>query len=355
LKEAAILEVLRVIKEEEPPKPSTRLSTTEELPSIAANRGLEPKKLSGLVRGDLDWIVMKALEKDRNRRYEAANGFALDIQRYLADEPVQACPPSGWYRFRKLVRRNKALFATATVVTATLLVASGIVTWKWLDADAAREETRKALTLAEERGKLAKERGKQAEERGAQLEQDLDRLNAANGHVELARLLVDRGQWDQAESHLSPAIHVRPTNAYSPSERGHFYGRLGLWDLANTDFDRADGLQEPEGAQKIYEHAVLRLYAGDRKGYDQICKRMFERFAQSSDDEVVYLVADTCAVGADPVTDAQELVRLAERAVTGQRSPWRLNALGTTRYRAGRYEQAIAAINDSLAVDGNWN
>src|SRR5262249_35861577 len=84
LKEAAILEVLRVIKEEEPPRPSTRLSTTEELPSIAANRGLEPKKLSGLVRGELDWIVMKALEKDRNRRYETASGFALDIQRYLA-------------------------------------------------------------------------------------------------------------------------------------------------------------------------------------------------------------------------------------------------------------------------------
>src|SRR5262249_13446000 len=87
LKQAAFLEVLRLIREEEPPRPSTRLSTTEELPSIAANRGLEPKKLSGLVRGELDWIVMKALEKDRDRRYETANGFAMDVQRYLADEP----------------------------------------------------------------------------------------------------------------------------------------------------------------------------------------------------------------------------------------------------------------------------
>src|SRR5262245_57670912 len=93
VKEAALLEVLRIIREEEPPKPSTRLSTTDELPSVAANRGLEPKKLSGLVRGELDWIVMKALEKDRNRRYETANGFAMDIQRYLADEPVLAGPP----------------------------------------------------------------------------------------------------------------------------------------------------------------------------------------------------------------------------------------------------------------------
>src|SRR5262249_29611519 len=87
LKEVAILEMLRIIREEEPERPSTRLSTTDEMPSIAANRGLEPRKLSGLVKGELDWIVMKALEKDRNRRYETANGFAMDIQRYLADEP----------------------------------------------------------------------------------------------------------------------------------------------------------------------------------------------------------------------------------------------------------------------------
>ena len=107
LKAAALLEMLRLIREEEPPKPSTRLSTTDELPSVAANRGQEPKQLSGLVRGELDWIVMKCLEKDRNRRYETANGFAQDIQRYLADEPVQACPPSAAYRLRKFVRRNK--------------------------------------------------------------------------------------------------------------------------------------------------------------------------------------------------------------------------------------------------------
>ena len=86
--------MLRVIREEESPRPSLRLSTTEGLPSIAANRDLEPQKLSGLVRGELDWIVMKALEKDRNRRYETALGLAADLRRYLADEPVQACPPS---------------------------------------------------------------------------------------------------------------------------------------------------------------------------------------------------------------------------------------------------------------------
>jgi serine/threonine protein kinase/tetratricopeptide (TPR) repeat protein len=126
IKEAAILEVLRVIREEEPPRPSTRLSESKDsLPSISAQRQTEPAKLTKLVRGELDWIVMKALEKDRNRRYETANGFAADVERYLADEPVQACPPSAWYRFRKFARRNRAALATASVVAASLI--AGVV------------------------------------------------------------------------------------------------------------------------------------------------------------------------------------------------------------------------------------
>jgi serine/threonine protein kinase/tetratricopeptide (TPR) repeat protein len=122
VKEASLLEVLRLIREEEPPRPSTRLSTTEELASIAAKRGLEPKKLSGLVRGELDWIVMKCLEKDRSRRYETANGLARDIERYLHDEPVLACPPSALYRFRKFARRNRAALSTAALVAVALIV-----------------------------------------------------------------------------------------------------------------------------------------------------------------------------------------------------------------------------------------
>jgi eukaryotic-like serine/threonine-protein kinase len=118
----ALLEMLRVIREEEPPAPSTRLSTSEALPSIAANRGLEAKKLSGMVHGELDWIVMKSLEKDRNRRYETANGFAMDVQRYLDDEAVHACPPSARYRFSKFARRNKHLLAVVALFTAGLLI-----------------------------------------------------------------------------------------------------------------------------------------------------------------------------------------------------------------------------------------
>src|SRR5262245_48858377 len=107
LEKAGMLEMLRVIREQEPSKPSTKLSTAEALPTLAANRSMEPGKLTRLVRGELDWIVMKALEKDRSRRYDTANAFAQDVQRYLDDEPVLACPPSRWYRFRKFVRRNR--------------------------------------------------------------------------------------------------------------------------------------------------------------------------------------------------------------------------------------------------------
>src|SRR6059036_2334514 len=121
MKEGAYAEILRMIKEEEPPKPSTRLSDSgEALASISAQRHTEPAKLAKLVRGELDWIVMKTLEKDRNRRYPTANGFAADVQRYLNDEAVQACPPSAAYRFRKFARRNKAALGMGSVVVLAL-------------------------------------------------------------------------------------------------------------------------------------------------------------------------------------------------------------------------------------------
>jgi tetratricopeptide (TPR) repeat protein len=121
-----MLEMLRVIREEEPSKPSTKLSTAEGLPTLAANRGTEPAKLTTLVRGELDWIVMRALEKDRSRRYETASGFAADVQRYLADEQVLACPPSAGYRLRKFMRRHRVSLTIAAGFLL-LLVAGAIV------------------------------------------------------------------------------------------------------------------------------------------------------------------------------------------------------------------------------------
>ena len=155
LEKAGMLEMLRVIREQEPSKPSTKLSTAEGLPTLAANRGTEPARLTKLVRGELDWIVMKALEKDRNRRYETANGFAMDVQRYLADEPVQACPPSAGYRLRKFVRRNKRALLTMAVVAIAVLLAAGSVGWavrdrKTREQDAARDRAARQMVLKRE-------------------------------------------------------------------------------------------------------------------------------------------------------------------------------------------------------------
>jgi WD40 repeat protein/serine/threonine protein kinase/tetratricopeptide (TPR) repeat protein len=153
VKAVVLLEALRLIREEEPQRPSTRLSTTAELPAIAANRGLEPRRLSGLVRGELDWIVMKCLEKDRNRRYESANGLARDVERYLADEPVQACPPSARYRVRKFLRRNKGPVLAASLLFLTFCAGLAGTTWKWLDADYQKGQARSAAADAQQKTK----------------------------------------------------------------------------------------------------------------------------------------------------------------------------------------------------------
>jgi tetratricopeptide (TPR) repeat protein/serine/threonine protein kinase len=148
LEKAGMLEMLRVIREQEPSKPSTKLSTAEGLPTLAANRGTEPARLTKLVRGELDWIVMKALEKDRNRRYETANGFAMDVQRYLADEPVQACPPSAGYRLRKFVRRNKPGLMIAGLVFFCLVLVGGGVGWLVADRAARHREAESKILEA---------------------------------------------------------------------------------------------------------------------------------------------------------------------------------------------------------------
>jgi WD40 repeat protein/serine/threonine protein kinase len=129
LQEVGYDEMRRIIRDEEPPRPSTRISTLgPTAATVATQRRSDPKRLSQLIRGELDWIVMRCLEKDRNRRYETASNLAADVQRYLRDEPVQACPPSMAYRLRKLARRHKAAFATAVAVGAAVLLSGGVLT-----------------------------------------------------------------------------------------------------------------------------------------------------------------------------------------------------------------------------------
>ncbi|MEK6642640.1 MAG: tetratricopeptide repeat protein [Planctomycetota bacterium] len=149
---AGYAEIQRIIREVEPPTPSTRLSTMkDDLPSVAANRKTEPTRLTKLVRGDLDWIVMKALEKDRARRYDTANGLAADIQRYLAGEAVVAAPPSTAYRLRKFIRRNRgAVTAASLIVVAFILGITGTsfgLVWAIRERDRAAQEASRAKAM----------------------------------------------------------------------------------------------------------------------------------------------------------------------------------------------------------------
>jgi serine/threonine protein kinase len=158
LKEAALTEALRLIREEEPPRPSTRLSESKEsLASMSAQRHLEPAALVKAVRGEVDWIVMKALEKDRIRRYETATGLARDIQRYLADEPVEAGPPSAGYRLRKLAWRHRRGLATAAALLLLLVVGVVVSTGLAVRALRAEAQARTAAREADERAAEARE------------------------------------------------------------------------------------------------------------------------------------------------------------------------------------------------------
>ncbi|MEI6235637.1 MAG: protein kinase [Planctomycetota bacterium] len=183
LKSTALLEMIRVIKEVDPAKPSTRLSTDAELPAMAANRQTDPKKLTALLRGDLDCVVMKCLEKNRSRRYDTANGLATDIKRHLAHEPVIARPPSTAYRLQKAWQRNKLACSAAGAVAAALLIGITVSVSQAVRAD--REATRSAAALNELRA-------------------------TAPAFAEQAHGLASKEQFDDAIEKLDYAIKLRP-------------------------------------------------------------------------------------------------------------------------------------------------
>ncbi len=158
LREAGYNEMQRIIREEEPARPSTKLSTLgEALADIARHRRTEPDSLTKLIRGDLDWVVMKTLEKDRTRRYETANELAKEIERHLGDEPVVAGPPSTVYRLQKFVRRNRALVTAVSAVAAAIIVGLAVSTAMYFQAEKARDKEAIARSVAEEARSIAEE------------------------------------------------------------------------------------------------------------------------------------------------------------------------------------------------------
>jgi serine/threonine protein kinase/tetratricopeptide (TPR) repeat protein len=340
-KEAAWQEIVRLIKEEEPSKPSTKLSNSGSLPSVAAQRSLEPAQLTRLVRGDLDWIVMKALEKERSRRYETANGLARDLQRYLADEMVEARPTSTTYRLRKFFRRNKGLVRAVSAVF--VLLVAGIVgtSWGMLRADRARREAEVArIAEAAERQRAvdaaaAEKKAKEtAQEREAETRAVLDfvekkifgaaRTEAEGGlgpeitlrrAIEAAVLFVDQGFDKQ------PLIKARLRMALGTS----FY-YLGDGKAAADQYGKA---------RTIYTSQL---------GPDHL-------FTLRSIDNLANAYASQ---GRQPeALKLREEALAREKAVFGTDHPETLGAmnnLGASYSSLGRYADALNILEETLAL-----
>jgi serine/threonine protein kinase len=207
LGKAAILEILRIVREEEAPRPSAKLSTLHTLPSVAANRGTEPAKLSRLMKGELDWLVLKALEKDRTRRYETANALSRDIQRYLADEVVEAQPPSVGYRVSKFVRRHKGQVIAASLFLLALV--GGIVgtTLGLFEARRQEGEARKQEQEARRQEEIARDETVEKEKaRSAEAERVKERdaaLDDANHQLNNSNFLVAVAAFDNRDPGLA--------------------------------------------------------------------------------------------------------------------------------------------------------
>ena len=215
-------EMRKTLREREPHRPSTRLDTfhPDELTATAFRRHIEPPKLQLLLKGDLDWIVMKALEKDRRRRYETANGLAMDVRRFLDNEPVLARPPSRWYRFQKLVRRNRGWFAAAGAVSLTLMVGLGTSTWLFLQERNAEHQQARLRLVAESREQITH-----------------------------AALLVSQGRFDEADKLAAAISFDQPSLESSAVLRslGEWHALQGRWQMAADYFRQLQRVNQLDG------------------------------------------------------------------------------------------------------------
>jgi serine/threonine protein kinase/tetratricopeptide (TPR) repeat protein len=379
LKEVGFDEVRRIIREEEPPKPSTRISTLGQAAStVSSNRQSDPARLSRLFRGELDWIVMKSLEKDRNRRYETASACAADVQRYLKDEPVQACPPSAWYRFRKLLRRNVVAVTTAGVVAAALLVGTA-VSWYFSfqaqerasEATAAQAQAQENLGDALDAVGLLSDIGAEKLESAPHLEQVRELLlepalayyqkflkkNAGDpamqrevgvAHRRLGDLYYSLERHAEAEQSFDKAVELldklasavpgkpayRLELARALVSRGRLLQRLGRQDAADQDFRRAVNLQ----AKLTAEHSDEPDYRHELARAHNALGVLLREAGHFGPAEQAFRKAVEHARQLPPVTKYRRTTSMV------------LSNLGALMRLTGRLDQAEQAYRDSIQV-----
>jgi len=335
-------EMRRTIREKEPERPSTRLSTMlhADLTSVAQRRHADAARLIHMVRGDLDWIVMKALEKDRTRRFETASALAADIQRYLSNEPVTARPPSKIYRFQKLVRRNKTTFAAAAAVALALVF--GLITTQRQAVRARKAEREQArLREAAEAGLAAERRMREQSERG--------KVYAEAG------LKLSEGKWDEAEK-IMAGVAPHPSAASIYSVLGRVQAQRGRWASAITNFSIVVQIY-PEDAFAYYQLAALLVKAGDIEDYRRHCAKMVEKFRNTSDAHVAERTVKACLGTTNSGVDLALVSKLADVAVAG--GPGQRDALffqfakGLAEFRQGRFASAVDWLKPVAAELGN--
>jgi serine/threonine protein kinase/tetratricopeptide (TPR) repeat protein len=336
VRESALFEILRLIREEEPPPPSTRLTSAE-----AAPEGPEVRReWSGLVRGDLDWIVMRALEKDRQRRYETAAAFADDLDRYLRDEPVLARPPSAGYRLRKLVRRHRGAMIAAGLVALSLLgglagTAAGLVR-----AQRAREDEARQRLAAEAQGAEASRSAEQERDAKLLAERRLAQLRRMNEI--LSALFTD----------LNPKIGAVSAEA--------LHQRMGTRLAQAADLLDAEAIGDPEsGVMLLGRIAEAQRMLGFQEeavaGYRRAHRVLREH--RGEDDPAVLVLANNLALAYGDAGRFAECAALFEeilprmRLALGPEDHVVLAAaknLGTAYSRLGRHEDAIPLLEDTV-------
>ena len=231
LRSAAYDELLRILREEEPPRPSLRLSSSQALPSVAANRRMEPNRLSSLVQGELDWIIMKSLEKDRNRRYATASEFAEDVQHYLNDEAVAACPPSTAYRLKKYFRRNSKFLTAVGIIALVLVIATMVSTVMAVRATRARNNAKAQEQVA--LGALEK-----ADTEREKAEMESRRAERARLESDIAKYAYQIRLADSNFSRVNGTEALEVLESTDPKMRGWEYGRLeAIWNARRGTFD----------------------------------------------------------------------------------------------------------------------
>jgi hypothetical protein len=346
----------RTIREKEPLRPSTRLSTMvdAELTRVAKRQSAEPPKLVHFIRGDLDWIVMKALEKDRTRRFESASGLALDVQRFLKNEPIEARPPSGLYRFQKLVRRNKTAFAAAAAVFAALVVGLGLSLYLFIQERHALRSERQAVARAVAAEHRQAELRDQAE-KGLALERQMREIAPLTEKFTTAGRLMSEGQFEKAEEVINDIPPTIPQSSVIYNALGRVYGGRSNWPAAIRNFTRSVTADPTSYFAYPYLGPLL-VQTGDLGAYRTLCERALSQFGETADPTTAEQIAKYCMMLPPPATSLKRLAKLADSALAAgptNTAPAHYEFVkGLAEYRQGHFAGALEWLRKSAEQEG---